>query len=1002
MRQKIFGNSDTRTSIGIALAIIGGILILFFPVVLFGINQVVREGETDLTKKEVSRSENLLVNEINRLDRSLLDWSAWDDTYQFAQDLNDEYIEGNLADSSIINLGIDIILMVDRSQNIVYGKHVDRAMEMEAPIPFDGQSLLEAYPILLNFSDLQSGHKGIAWISGHAMLIASRPILTSAKEGPPSGTLIWIRLLNSIEMEKLSSLAERQVSIFPAGSVMDGEVGLPAADTLQGEVFVYPKTTETISGYKYLQDLNGAPVLVLQVDNPRDLYRQGRSSISIFSGIVLFVSAILFVVFFLISRAMLESRKISRAYFQRFHTIITQSSEAFLLISKDLKVLELNPIAEALIGQPADQSPPARLNELLQFDPNIDEDFINQVCQSGKAAVLHCVRHDGTSMDVELSASNVTTPDLQAFSLILRDVTGRKLEETALKASEERYMLAVNGANDGIWDWNLMTGEVYYSMRWKTMLGNTDHEIGTQPDEWLDRIHPDDLLSLQHQLADHLHNRTTNFESEYRIQLKDGRYRWMLARGVAIWDEAGYAKRIAGSQTDIHDRKELEERLRFEALHDTLTGLGNRTLLLDHLNLVNERKKRNPDHLYALLFLDLDRFKQINDTLGHQAGDQLLIDVAKRLDGGLRATDTVSRLVETDTLARIAGDEFVLLMDEFEKADDILKVADRINALINAPYWVAEQEVTLTASIGLVIADKDYDNPEDVIRDADIAMYRSKRSGGAQVTLFSNEMYQGTITRMHLENDMRKAVEHREFEVFYQPIFLLETDCITGFEALVRWNHPQRGLLLPGEFIKTAEEIGLIIPIGLFVLEEACRQMQFWRSTHIVSDEITMSVNLSAKQIVAPSFLENLTSILEKTGFNPKNLWLEVTESILLENNEMVFERLSSLRAMGILIEIDDFGTGYSSLSYLQHLPIDGFKIDRCFIKDIHDDEHKIVRSLIELGRNLGLIEVAEGVETEAQKAFLKRHNCQFAQGYLMSRPVNASTIEQILMKAQE
>lgn len=988
--------SDKRLALLISTAILISVLVFMLPTILISVSQVINLGETRDTEQEVLRSEKIIRNDIDRLDRYLLDWAAWDETYQFAQDQNQDYITGNLSDSSLINLEIDIFIVLNTDNQPVFTKFIDSTGQGGAALTFDVNDLLGAYPDLTSHSDLLTGQKGIAVVQDQPYLIASHAIITNMKTGPASGTLIWGRVLNEQLLEAFSQLAERRLAVFPRDQMPTGMTNLPDEQTT-GKIFTYPQDAQIIMGFKMLSDLNKQYRLVLQVENQRELYLQGRSTVTIFSIVLLVLALTLFSGSYHFISAFLKSRRTSRLYLQRFKTIVNNSSEAILLVASDCHILEANPASQELLNWTMNQSEPSCLKSLLTFEPEINLDSIQWINQTGGGSEYHCVRHDGNEMYIELSASLVVDGEVNAFSLILRDITARKMAEHAIKASEERYMLAANGSNDGLWDWDLLTNEVYYSPRWKAMLGYQDSEIRCSPEEWFSRVHPDDALGVQTQLSNHTRSRTSNFQCEYRILHRDGEYRWMLARGVAVWDPSGYAHRIAGSQTDITERKKLEDQLRYDALHDSLTGLGNRTLLLEHLCHINERKKRNPDLIFALFFLDFDRFKQVNDTLGHQAGDKVLIEVSRRLHDGLRTADSVLRLTETETVARIAGDEFVLLLEDFQVAEDVQKVADRIAKLINKPYIVNGQKISLSASIGLVVPHTAYDNPEDIIRDADIAMYRAKQLGGQRMIQFSQEMYQGTIARMQMESDLRKAIENNEFEVFYQPVFSLDNDRIVGFEALVRWNHPHRGLLLPGDFIKTADEIGAIIPIGLFVLGEACHRMQSWQKSGMISSEFTISVNLSARQINAADLPEKLRAILESSGFEARKLWLEITEGTLLENNEGVLARLNELRNMGVRIEIDDFGTGYSSLSYLQNLPIDGFKIDRSFIKEIPGSGNKIIKSLIELGHSMGLVEIAEGVETEDQREYLKQISCQFAQGFLMSRPISAEAIEELL-----
>jgi diguanylate cyclase (GGDEF)-like protein/PAS domain S-box-containing protein len=533
------------------------------------------------------------------------------------------------------------------------------------------------------------------------------------------------------------------------------------------------------------------------------------------------------------------------------------------------------------------------------------------------------------------------------------------------------------------------------------MLGYLDEEISSSPNEWFDRVHPDDQLQLKTKLDEHLKNHTPHFECEYRMLHRDGNYRYMLTRGVAIWNTGGFAQRMAGSQTDITERKRIEEQLRHGALHDALTGLGNRTLLIDRLAHVNQRKQRMPELLFALLFLDIDRFKLVNDSYGHQVGDQLLIEMAHRLTAHLRSEDRVARMTGPETVVRIAGDEFVVLLEGIRCAQDAEQIADRVIHTLAKPFVIrgngSSHEITIRVSVGIVIPERTYEQAEDIIRDADIAMYKAKQSGGDARVRFAPEMYDVVVTRMQLEHEMRRAVERHEFVLHYQPIYSVCDDTIIGFEALARWNHPSRGLLAPKDFIGPAEETGLIVPIGYEILRMACTQMKQWQYKYKPATPMIVSVNLSVRQLATLDLVAQVKQILEETGFEPEYLWLELTETILIEQLEIVKEVLVELRRLGIHIEIDDFGVGYSSLSYLQHLPVDGFKIDRSFVSQIQNGGQQIVSTLIELGKNLGLTQIAEGVETEVQKEYLQKLSCGYMQGYLMGKPMGAEWVESFL-----
>ena len=429
--------------------------------------------------------------------------------------------------------------------------------------------------------------------------------------------------------------------------------------------------------------------------------------------------------------------------------------------------------------------------------------------------------------------------------------------------------------------------------------------------------------------------------------------------------------------------QQREEQLLHDAFHDQLTGLPNRVLFINRLEHAILYAKRNEDYLFAVLFLDLDRFKVVNYSLGHAIGDQLLQAIANRLQACVRPGDTV---------ARLGGDEFTILLENIHDLKDATQVADCIQKQLTLPFNLNGNEVFTAASIGIALNTPDYERSEELLRDADTTMYRAKLLGKGRYEVFDKTMHIQAMALLQLENDLRRAIERLEFRLHYQPIVSLKSNRVTGFEALVRWQHPERGLVSPAEFIPVAEETGLIIPIGTWVLREACRQMRAWQVQFPVHSPLTMSVNLSGKQFSQPDLIDQIKQILHETGLDPRSLKLEITESVLMENAESAVAMIVQLQNLGIRLSMDDFGTGYSSLSYLHRFPIDTLKIDRSFVNDVDVDAEKIeiISTVVALAWNLGMDVVAEGVETKKQMYQLRALKCEFGQGYFFSRPLDS------------
>ena len=569
--------------------------------------------------------------------------------------------------------------------------------------------------------------------------------------------------------------------------------------------------------------------------------------------------------------------------------------------------------------------------------------------------------------------------------VIIRNFTEHIRTMEALRRSEQRYALSAAGANDGLWDWDLINGSLYLSSRWKAMLGYEDTELRNSIEEWYRRIHPNHKERFKKAVRAHQEGSTPHLEIEYQMQHKNGSYIWVLTRGLAVSDSMGNMYRMAGSQSDITRQKLVEEQLRHDALHDRLTALPNRALFMNRLENCIERSRRNKDFLFAILFIDLDRFKVVNDSLGHLIGDELLVKVSDRLKECLRAVDTV---------ARLGGDEFIVLLDGVKDAAEATQISERILSKIAEPVKIGGQDIYVTASIGITLNTDMRQKPEDMLRDADTAMYRAKSDGKAQHQLFDEKMHQWAMDRLHLETDLRRAVDQMEFEVYYQPIINLNTGGIMRVEALLRWNHPERGVVLPADFIPLAEETGLIIPMGEWVLDKVCRQSKTWQKSGIQGVDI--AVNFSARQFEHAGLPEMIRQTIDKTGVEAFTLEIEITESIAMKNIEHSIKTLTQLKEFGLKIAIDDFGVGYSSFGCLKYFPIDHLKIDRTFIQDIPEnkDSTAIARAMIGLTHALDLHCVAEGVETAEQLEFLKANGCDAVQGFYFAKPmpVDAAT----------
>ena len=566
----------------------------------------------------------------------------------------------------------------------------------------------------------------------------------------------------------------------------------------------------------------------------------------------------------------------------------------------------------------------------------------------------------------------------------------------ALKDSEKRYTLASEVTNDGLWEWDLNSDRINYSSRWKSMVGYSDEEIKNNPVEWFARVHRADIEKLQDNLSACRQGKIAQFEMEYFLLHRDEQYRVMHCKCIAQSDANGVVCRLIGSQTDITRRKQIEAQLDYDANYDRLTNLPNRQLFIRKLKELSQLNY-NPNYLFGVLCLDLDRFKSVNHNFGHLMGDRLLVEIVQKLKSCLQSQDLV---------ARLGGDEFAILLAGFQQPDYPSKIASQIQQEFSLPIKVDDHSILITASIGIApitkFSKQEQCRPYSLIeslQNAEIAMHQAKDKGKACNMVFESEAYLQSLEKFKSENELRKAIELEEFELHYQPIVKLKTEELIGFEALIRWQHPERGLVSPANFIPLAENTGLIIPIGWWVLRSACEQMVSWQQQYPDSSLKFISVNVAGKQFSQPYAGDIIARILQETGLDPRYLKLEITESEIMENLDVVLATAEKLKSLGVQLSMDDFGTGYSSLSYLHSLPVNTLKIDRSFVQNLESDCHQLelVKTIIKLAEMFELEVIAEGIERESQCARLLDLQCEYGQGYLFSRPLSLAMTQKFL-----
>jgi len=684
---------------------------------------------------------------------------------------------------------------------------------------------------------------------------------------------------------------------------------------------------------------------------------------------------------------------------EMLEAVFVASPLAIIVTDADGRVMMWNPTAERLFGWTQDELIGEYAPIIPEGDPDTLESRMAELRRGEHRFSFEAVRQhkDGTLIDVSISSAPIRDAqgEITGSMAMYLDIRETKRASALLREAEHTLRTLVEQSPSVLYRTGAVntTEVLYMSPQIATLTGRSVEEVANAGKQWYDiGIHPDDAALLRRA---HIESRATgqSFKIEYRIVRPDGSTIWVQDECQLIRDATGEPVYWQGLIIDISHRKELEAELRHQAFHDALTGLPNRSLLLDRCSwaMATARRVGSPP---AILFLDLDNFKIINDSLGHNQGDAVLIAVAERLTNVLRDVDTISRF---------GGDEFAILLNNVDDIVDAIAVAERVRVALEQPIVHGHRQVTVTTSIGIALADESVETPDDLLRRSDIAMYRAKLDGRNRIAVFDAALHEAALRRLELETGLRRAVRDQQFVVHYQPKVQLATGNITGFEALVRWNHPEEGLVSPGEFIPIAEESGLIVPIGRWVLEEACRQVESWNRGLPKDRQLTMSVNLSARQFQQPDLVHSIEQMLITSGLDPVRLTLEITETAVMEDIDVAIERLNALRSLGVKIAIDDFGTGYSSLSYLTRFPVDVLKVDRSFVSGLGmtTADTAIVSASITLAHALGLTIVAEGVETALQRDMLENLGCDRAQGYFFSKPVPASHATLLLSQAE-
>lgn len=1029
----------------ICLMLIGliGVLYAFSRIVVL---RSFAKLEDQDARQNLERASSALSDDLSNLDSIASEYSSWDQTYSFVEHPNLEFVKSELVFDS--NLRVNVVAIIDSSDRIVFAKAIDFANGKDVPFPQSLRDNLVPHAPLLLHGNTKGKHLGTMLLPEGPLLFVSRPILTTTDQGPIRGTFIMGRWLDAAEIKHLTQISHLSITVSRLG-----DPGMPsdwpmweASASEESLTVVRALNRQHTAAYRVVRDLFGKPALIVRVDMPRRIYQQGQASLLHFALLFL-TSGLVFgaMVWFLLER-LEKSQEERHEKETRLHLLINQVPGVLWTTNTALRFTSLQGAGLKTFGLEPNRLVGLSLPDYFQANgPNsslIDghrralrgetgnyeheweartfhshvEPLLNpdgtiagtigialditepkraeRLLAGEKLALEMITKGDSLASVAGTVARTVEDQSTRIFcSFLLVDPDGKTLQQIAAPSLPQTYTRAISGLTIGP---NVGScGTAAYTG--KPVIVS---DIARDP-LWADYRD----LALSHGLS-----------ACWSVPILSTKGKVLGTIAVYCRDSRGPSsfeldliERAADLVAIAAERKQVEQTLIHNALHDSLTNMPNRVLFLDRLKRECARAKHDPSHKFAVLFVDIDGFKKVNDSLGHSIGDQLISEIGNRLTSSFRGYDTISRLVATEgpeqpkgenTFARLGGDEFTVLLVDLRDPSDAIRAAKRIQSVIAIPFNLSGQEVFVSASIGIALSTTHHSTADDLLRDADIAMYRAKSLGKARFEIFDGAMHLQAVNRLKLETELQRAVEREEFRLFYQPIISLHGGRITGFEALLRWQRPNIGLLGPAEFIGIAEETGLILPIGKWVLLKACQQARLWQTQYPSYPPLTINVNISGKQFAQSNLADEIRLVLEQAGLSPSSLELEITETVAMEDTERTIDVLSRLKALGVRLAIDDFGTGYSSLNYLRHLPFDTLKIDRSFIFNMNsrDDSRDIVAIIVMLARNLGLHTVAEGLETAEHVNHLQELNCEFGQGYFFSKPKDEETMGKLLL----